>query len=357
MSERREKPISIGVIGLGRSGWGIHCLHLADNPDYNLVAVVDPLEERREEALEKLGVQRAYADPDELFADDEVELIVVATPSHTHKELGLKALKAGKHVMIEKPFAVSAEEADELIQEARTRDRIVTCFQSRRLDPDFLKVQQLIDEGRIGRVFYIRNGRYQFQRRRDWQTLTKMGGGMLFNWGAHLIDQGLLLIDGKVREFFCDLKRTVSAGDAEDHVKVCLKGENGMVVDVEIFSACPVPMPDWTVLGDRGMIQGGRSKLKVQWFEEGALPPIEADPGAAEGRSYGGREDIPWKHEEIELSQDHNEQLREFYSRLYKSLRQGEPLFVTPESVRDQLALLDRCRESYRVDVEREMAG
>ncbi len=344
VSEGGLHPVRAGVIGLGRSGWGIHCAYLSKAPEYELVAVVDPIEERRREAIEKLGVRRAYATPEELFADEEVELVVVATPSHTHKELAIKALEAKKHVQVEKPFALNVAEADEMIAAAQASGRILTCFQNRRADPDFLKVRELIESGILGRVFHIRIGNYQFNRRRDWQTLVSMGGGMLNNWGAHRLDQALILLEGSVEEFFCDLKQTVSAGDAEDHVKVCLKGKSGLVVDVEIFSACPIPQPTWTVIGERGMIQGNNKKLTVQWYEEGALPPIEADPGAVPDRSYE-RENVPWKTEEVEVPPgDHREAI---YKRLYATIRHGEPLFVTPESVRQQLALLDRCRATY----------
>lgn len=332
------------MIGLGRSGWGIHCAYLSKAPEYELVAVVDPIEARRNEAIETLGVKRAYATPEELFADGEVELVVVATPSHTHKALAIEALEAKKHVQVEKPFALNVAEADEMIAAAKANDRILTCFQNRRADPDFLKVQELIRSDAVGRVFHIRIGNYQFNRRSDWQTLVHLGGGMLNNWGAHRLDQALLLLDGAVEAFFCDLKQTVSAGDAEDHVKVCLKGASGLVVDVEIFSACPIPQPTWTVIGERGMIQGGNKKLTVQSYEKGALPPLEADPNAVPDRSYG-RENVPWKVEEVEIaSSDPRETV---YRRLYASIRRGEPLFVTPESVRQQLALLDRCRATF----------
>src|SRR5690606_41705997 len=82
-----EAPISIGVVGLGRSGWGIHATFLAQDPKFRLHAVADPMGERRAEAVEKLGVAKGYATPEELFADPDVELVMISTPSHTHKEL------------------------------------------------------------------------------------------------------------------------------------------------------------------------------------------------------------------------------------------------------------------------------
>src|SRR5690606_38085333 len=109
---------------------------------------------------------------EELFADAEAELVVIATPSHTHKELAIKALEAGKHVQVEKPFALNAAEADEMIAKAKAVGRLVTCFQNRRADPDFLEVKRIIESGLLGRVFFVRVGNDRYDRRRDWQTLT-----------------------------------------------------------------------------------------------------------------------------------------------------------------------------------------
>lgn len=344
MGNQVTSPVKVGVVGLGRSGWGIHCAYLAQADQFQLVAVADPLKERREEAVETHGVRRAYETPDELFQDDEIELVVIATPSHTHRELAIKALEAGKHVQVEKPFALNAAQADEMIAKAKASGRLLTCFQNRRADADFLEVKRIIDSGLLGRVFFIRVGTYRYERRRDWQTLTRLGGGMLNNWGAHRIDQALILLGGSYDELFCDLRRTVSAGDAEDHVKVTLKG-NQMVVDVEIFSACPLtPGPTWVVIGERGMLQGGDS-MTVQWVEEGALPPIEADPGAAAGRRYGTGEQVPWRVKEIHPSGDSPTAV--VYESLYHSIRHGAPLMITPESVRLQLEVLDRCRSAF----------
>lgn len=344
MPHSAESPVNVGVIGLGRSGWAIHVAYLARAEQFRLAAVADPLEERRREAVETHGVRAAYASPEELLADGDVELVVVSTPSHTHKELAIKALQAGKHVLVEKPFALSAAEADEMIAAARANGRLLTCFQNRRFDPDFLEVRRIIENGRLGRVFFIRIGTYRYERRRDWQTLVRMGGGMLNNWGAHRVDQALLLLGGGYDELFCDMQRTVSAGDAEDHVKLTLK-RRGLVVDVEIFSATPIMLgPTWMVIGDHGMLVG-ENPMTVQWVEPGALPPIEADPGAVPGRRYGTGEVVPWQKEEIRPSGESPTAV--FYRSLYQSIRYGEPLAVTPESVRLQLEVLDRCRATY----------
>ena len=344
MTQQVASPVNVGVVGLGRSGWGIHSTYLANAEEYRLVAVADPMEERRAEAVESLGVRRATRAP-----KSSSRMTTSNWSSSRRRRIPTRrsrsaALKAGKHVQVEKPFAQSAAEADEMIAVAKASRRLLTCFQNRRVDADFLEVQRIIDSGLLGRVFLVRIGNYRYDRRRDWQTLTRLGGGMLNNWGAHRIDQALLLLGGAYDELFCDLQRTVSAGDAEDHVKVTLKRDR-LVVDVEIFSASPMPPgPTWMVIGDRGMLLG-ENPLRVQWVDEGVLEPIEADPGPVPGRRYGTGERIPWQTKEIHPVAESSTAV--VYRRLYRSIRHGEPLDITPESVRLQLEVLDRCRATY----------
>lgn len=220
-----SEQVRVGIVGLGRSGWDIHAAGLRDLPDQFRV-VADPPAERRQEAANEVGAT-AYADPQHLIADDKVELVVVATPSNTHVPLGLVALHAGKHVVLEKPMAETVAEIDLLTVVADEVDRVVTCFQNNRFEPSLLKVREIIESGRIGEVVLVRRAIHRFGRRADWQTLRSLGGGELSNNVSHYLDQLLLLIGDSPASVFADLRRTVLAGDAEDHVKLVLRPEKG----------------------------------------------------------------------------------------------------------------------------------
>ena len=333
--------VRVGIVGLGRSGWSNHATTVPKLPGFTVAAVADAVPERRAEAESTLGC-RAYADYRELVADPELELVVVCTPSHTHADVAVAALRAGRHVLVEKPMAASLAEVDRMIAAAAEAGRILTVFQNRRLDPDFLKVQEILASGVLGPIHLIKMGRHGYQRRSDWQTLRKLGGGQLNNWGAHVVDQALLLLGGEYAELFADLQHTVSAGDAEDHVKVVLRGRQGTVVDVEITSACAYPVPDWTIMGRHGTLTGSTSRLEWKHYDPAALPALVADEGPAAGRSYGRPEQIPWQTEAAEVRGGNI--TAEYYARLRATLREGAPLFVTPESVRRQIALFDEIR-------------
>lgn len=337
------EPIRAGVIGLGRSGWHLHVLVMQKLPDlFTVTAVADPLPERRQEAIDATGCT-AYADPEELFKDERIELVVVATPSHTHADLACRAMEAGKHVLVEKPMATSLAEADRMIETARRTQRLLTCYQLRRLDPDYLRVREIIDSGILGPIVLVRLARHSYRRRNDWQTLRKFGGGMLNNWGSHIVDQGLQLIDGEIERLFADMQHTVSAGDAEDHVKVTMKAKSGMVVDVEVSTCVAYPGPEYLVVGKYGTLEGSTTSIRYKYYDPTQAPTLVADEGPAEGRSYGAPENLPWveKTEQIKAPEDVK---LTFYKSLYKSIREGAPLLVTPESVRRQIALFDECR-------------
>lgn len=338
-----SEQVRVGIIGLGRSGWNIHAAGLRDLTDqFCVVAVADPLPERQQEAANDFGAT-TYAEPEQLIADEKVELVVVATPSFTHVPLALAALAAGKHVVIEKPMAQSVEEVDQLTAAAEQAGKIVTCFQNNRFEPSFLKIRELIDSGRIGEVVLVRRAIHRFARRADWQTLRSKGGGELPNTVSHFLDQLLLLVGDSPVSVFADLRRTVSAGDAEDHVKLVLRPEKGPLVEVESSAAIAYPQDHWLIAGTAGGITGSMSELKVRWFDPASLPELEADPASPEGRKYGSSETIDWQEETLEIPPP-AQRTQNYYRAIHATLREGADLFVTPASVRRQIGVITEAR-------------
>lgn len=338
-----ERKLGLGILGLGRSGWNIHARGTMNHPGYTIAAVADPVEERRNEAVETFGCQ-AYEQPSDAIADPNVEVVVVATPSHTHVPLALEALERGKHVIVEKPMAETTDEVDTLIAKAKETGRHVTCYQPRRFDAEFMAIQELINSGRIGRPVMIRRTSHGFQRRADWQMLRKYGGGELSNTGPHLIDQVLQLIGEGDLELFADLQHTVGAGDAEDHVKVVLKSQSGIVADVEITRCSAFTQEPWFIMGTQGAIAGNTKELRVKWYDPSTLGELVLDEGPAAGRRYGTGETIEW-HEETLTPKNEEPPVKLFYDSMYETIVNGAPLFVTPESIRRQIDVIARARE------------
>ncbi len=287
---------------------------------------------------------RAHPDPTSLLNDDDVELVVIATPSHVHATQALEALGRGKQVVCEKPMALSVADADAMIDAAERADRVLTVFHNMRYWPDFLKAREVIDSGVLGRIVQIKIMMHRFSRRWDWQTLRQYGGGALFNAGAHLVDLALQLFGPSEPIVTADLQRTLTSGDAEDHAKILLRAPGAATIEVEISNACAYPQETWHVMGTAGGLRGSHERLDWKWVDFSKLPERPADytPAAAERRF--NREELPWQEKSWSKCGDDNTDYGRFYDDLHRTLRDDAPLAISPQSVRRTVTVLERCR-------------
>jgi len=337
--------VRVGIAGLGRSGWNIHAHLLEPLADkYQVAACMDPRQERRQEAAERFRC-RTYADYAEMLKDPEVDLIVVATPSHLHTPCSIQAMTAGKDVVCEKPMARSLADADEMIAVSRRTGRRLAVFQNRRYAADFRYVRSVIESGKLGRVVQICITNHGFGRRWDWQTLQKYGGGTLNNTGPHVIDQAVQFLHEKEPEVWCHLDRALTLGDADDHVKLILRALGEPVLDIEITAACAYAREHWLVMGTRGTLSGSAAGMRLKRLEESKQVGHVLDESPTPDRSYN-RDDIAWEPEEAwSAKDDPGPGQAQFYVDLYETLRHGAPLAITPESVRIQMKIIQQCHE------------
>lgn len=344
-----KNPIRCGVVGLGRIGWSHHAQVIMQHSAFELVAVCDGEAERRVEAQQAADCA-AYERLEDLLQDDAVELVIVATQSIDHEPMTIQALKAGKHVLCEKPAAQSAGGIRRMIAAANKADRRLTMHHNYRLNPEFLYVREVIQSGILGQVFRIKRRNQGFGRRNDWQVLRKYGGGMTGNWGIHLVDQCLCLLDSEVADVWGDVKQVFNPGDAEDDIKALIRGASGMTLDIDMTSANAAPEPSWVVLGTQGTlwIQGGKAHLK--YFAPKQLPRLKVnDLPYAIGRQYGvipGPDAVPWQ--EIEAETVPQKKYPSFYDNLFDAIRKGKKLVVEPDSALRTYAVLDRIRKGSR---------
>jgi predicted dehydrogenase len=279
-----------------------------------------------------------------------VALVTVAMPSYLHAPWSIQALQAGKHTVCEKPMATSLKDADKMIAASKKAGKVLTIFQNARYKADFLKVREVIQSGKLGRVILIRIVSHHFSRRWDWQTLQKFGGGTLNNTCPHLIDQALQLFGNEEPEVFSHLERALTLGDAEDHVKIVLKGRKAPQIDIEVTAACAYPQSSWLVMGTRGGLTVDNNRLKWKYINTRKLLPRKVDIRPTPDRSYNG-EKYSWKEESFDLSTSNIRSGKRpgeigFYIDLYKTLRNKEPLAITPQSVRRQIALIEKVHQT-----------
>ncbi len=337
-----DAPIKVGIAGLGRSGWGIHGWLLGKVTDkFSVVAVFDKDPARLEEAKAKFGCA-TYDTFEKLLRNKNVELVVVAMPSHLHAECTIKALKKGKHVVTEKPMAANLREADRMIRTAAASGKVFTVFQNYRYEPTYRKIKEIVQSGALGRIVEIQISIHGFGRRWDWQTLKKNGGGTLRNTGPHMLDMALDLLGHVDVTPWCHMDRALTLGDAEDHVKVILQAPGKPLVDIEITSASAYKHDMWLIMGTQGGLTSNGSDVKWKYFNPAELPPRQVDEQPTPDRGYN-TEPIPWK-EESWLRKDYVGPTQEgFYLDLYESLCHGAPLAVKPEEVRRQMWVIEQC--------------
>jgi len=341
-----SNPVRYAVVGLGRAGWNIHVHQLRPKADAKIVAVVDPVEERRNQAVTEFGC-KAYTSLDEMLKQADVEVVVVATPSVCHGPDSKKAFAAGKHVVVEKPMAMSITEADEMIQAANAAGKKLFVHQNYRFFPNFNHMKATVESGIIGKVFHVRNYSSGFSRRNDWQTLNKNGGGVLNNTCPHNIDQALQILNSPVLQVMGDLRQMASAGDVEDHVKAFMRCESGATFDLEVSSVENIAMklPTWVVCGTNGTYTSDGKEATVRWFDPKQVSPLTVNEGPATDRKYGNDDKLPWQ-EKTEPAVGPN--VGDFYDSVYGTVRDGKPLYITPESVREVIRVIAMIRQGTK---------
>ena len=342
--------IRVGVLGLGRSGYGIHCKAFEKLQEtYELVAVADINGVRAAETGTELGVT-AVTSVEELVAIPEIELIVVSSYNRDHARNAVTALEAGKHVVCEKPFGLSVAEVDSMIAATEAAGKLLVPFQNRRYEDSYVKVKEIISSGVLGKIIHIRIAQHGFGRRWDWQTLSEFGGGQLHNNGPHILDQALGLYetvgvdDVESLEVWSDMRKTLASGDTADHVRVTLRHPEAFTLDIEFAATCPYGQDKWLVMGTSGGLKGTSNKLEWKWVDWSAHPERPVECASTPDRSYN-RESLEWQSASYDCEESFERLQGAFYSDLWHSIRQGTAPTVTPASVRKRIRLLERIRK------------
>lgn len=224
-------------------------------------------------------VKEAAADNDVPFCesietilnDPSIDIVTIATPNNFHKDLVIKCFQHGKHVICEKPVAMNSKELEEMIAAGKQYNRLFSVHQNRRWDKDYKIIQKILNDNTIGTPYFIES-RVQGSRRalHGWRGYKENGGGMVYDWGVHLIDQMLDLIDSKVVSISAHLFQVYSK-EVDDNFKVLMRFENGVSALVEISTNCFINQPRWHMSCTDGTV------VIDNWDCEGSIVKLSSD--------------------------------------------------------------------------------
>lgn len=250
--------INVVVVGYGFAGRGFHCYLVRQAQGLNLYGVVSGVPEKRKAAEDEWGV-KSFPSLDAALQDDNVQLVVLATPHDVHCEQAVKVMNAGRHCITDKVMCMNAGEAETMLEASKRNDVLLSVFHNRRWDWDYLTLRKVIDEGLIGKPLSFESCIVGYGKPRGWRAEKARCGGLLYDWGAHLLDQALLLVPSKVRWVFCDIIEGYWDVDIGNHGRWMIKFEDDTLFQIEVSNMSRADRPRWRVLGDRGsFVKWGR---------------------------------------------------------------------------------------------------
>lgn len=337
----------LGIIGYGgMAGW--HHNSIKSNfDDLQVVAAYD-IDPARLEVAEKNGL-KAYKTAEEFLDSHDFDVVLVATPNNFHCEYVCRALEAGYNVVCEKPVALNVAELDLMNATAKRTGHLFSVHQNRRWDQDYRIMKEAYDTGMIGKPFTIESRVHgQGGMVHGWREFKVAGGGMVYDWGVHLIDQLLDMIDSKVVSVYANL-HSVRTPEVDDYFKLVFRYENGITAHVEVGTFNLVQLPRWYACGDGGalVINDWDCHGKIIHTRDTVMKwePVVVQTKAGPTRTMAPRpadtlEELPLPHVETSWSC--------FYRNILDTIDGKAELIVTIPSVRRVLQVIEACFESDR---------
>lgn len=333
------KKLNIALIGYGGMG-GWHVQTLSRIEEANLCGIWD-IDPARREAAKANGLH-VYASQQALLDDSAVEAVTIATPNDTHLPIALATMRAGKHVVCEKPVALSSGELAQMIDCAKQQGVLFTVHQNRRWDEDYLTVKRIYDENTMGRVFNIES-RVHGSRGipGDWRNQKQHGGGMVLDWGVHLLDQmSMMMGDRKPISVFAQLTNVTNEA-VDDGFRAIFQFDDQLTFLVEVGTSNFISMPRWYIQGENGtaVVQdwnlNGEIVMVSDWEKRDAVPVVTA---AGLTKTMAPRTEETVKR--YPLPEVHAD-IRDFYRNVHACVHEGAQLTVKPDEVMEVMKIME----------------
>lgn len=338
-----KKQITTAIASFGMSGQVFHGPSLKANNGFKVVQVLERNKKISVKLFPDVEIVRNF---EQILINPNIELVIINTPDALHFEMAKEALKVGKHVVVEKPITQNSNEAEELIKLAKQHKVLLTVYQNRRWDGDFMTVQKVLDENKLGRLIEFEShfDRYRtFITPNTWKEEGDKYSGVLYNLGSHMVDQAVVLF-GKPNTVTAHLKIVRKAGVVTDYYDIRLEYK-----DFSALIKCSYLVknagPRYTIHGEYGTFYKSGIDPQEELLKTGSLPDgdkLGVEPPEEWGTVFYEKEGEDF--EELVETVPGNYNL--FYNNVYDAIRNGAELFVKPEETVVVLQILEACLKS-----------
>ncbi|RYZ60405.1 MAG: oxidoreductase [Chitinophagaceae bacterium] len=337
------QQINTAILSFGMSGKLFHAPFLHVHEGFRFYAVLERSKNLAQEIYPEVKTYRAL---DELLADSAIELVIVNTPNYTHYDYAKKALQAGKHVIVEKPFVVNRSEGEELKALAEEKGLLLSPYQNRRWDSDFQTVQKVIEEGWLGNIV---EAEFHFDRfktelsPKQHKEIPGPGTGALYDLGAHIIDQALLLF-GEPEAVFGDIRIVRPLSKVDDYFEVLLYYPQ---LRVRLHGSYLVrePLPSYILHGDRGSFLKWRADVQEAALLEGhppGTPDWGVEPVTERGLLHTEKDGAVIRETLPTVLGNY----LHYFDGIYEAVRNGAPLPVTAGQAINAIRVIEAAFQS-----------
>lgn len=341
------KLVNVGILGYGLSGSVFHTPVIRSVEGFRITSIMTGNKAAIARIAEEDPSVWIASTPEEILESPTIDLVVIAVPNAFHHSLAKKALEHGKHVVLEKPFTITLDEAEDLVELSERTGKVLSAYHNRRWDGDFKTLRRLIEGKAIGHLAEFESHFDRFRpvmKAGSWREEEGPGTGLLYDLGSHLIDQALTLF-GMPERIFADLRIQRPTGKAVDSFELLLHYE-GLKVTLKSGSLVKEPLPRFILQGDRGSYVKYGLDVQEAELKAGSMPNDREDwglePEAMNGILNTDVNGIDLVGTVSTLPGDY----REYYRGIYKAVTENVEPPVTARQARDVMKIIELAIES-----------
>lgn len=337
------KTIKVAMAGFGKGGSIYNSPVITSVEGLEITRIMTTSKENIETARKNFPKAAIVSEYKQLLSDENIDLVVITTPNHLHKEFTEKALKTGKHVVVEKPFTPTTKEADYLIKLAKEKNLVLSIHHNRRWDSDFLTIQKLLKEEKLGKVveYEAHFDRFRNYVKPGWKEKKENpGSGILYDLGSHLIDQALVLF-GSPTEVLADLRIQRENSEVIDNFEVLLFYPD-LKVTLKAGMLVKEKGPTYSIFGQKGSFLKYGADVQEEALLNGKLPKDHEDWGKEPKELWGKLN----TEEDEKLIESERGDYRNFYQNICNAITGQENLEVTPKQASEVIKVIELAKRS-----------